>query len=73
MHDKIKDVIPLRVELVEIIIQREGIHAYQAGDRKNLPHHMDMAETADIGIINDEILVVEDKAVLECLAIDQKA
>ena len=72
MHQKIKYVIPSRMELIEKTIQRKGIDPDQTGFGKGMPHQMDVPQAFDVRIVEDKIMVIKDKSKLECLAIDQK-
>ncbi|MBF0504980.1 MAG: hypothetical protein HQL14_07755 [Candidatus Omnitrophica bacterium] len=73
MHGKIENVIALRIELVEMIIQCERIHAHQAGHGEKMPHPRNVAEMLDVGIIDNKIIIVKNKTSNERLCVDQKA
>ena len=73
MDDKIKNVIPLRIELIEIIIQCKRIHPHQAGHGEDLPHHVEIAEILDKGIANNEDMIVEHKIKSKRLGVNQQS
>ncbi|MBF0505124.1 MAG: hypothetical protein HQL14_08510, partial [Candidatus Omnitrophica bacterium] len=72
MHGKIENVIALRIELVEMIIQCERIHTHQAGHGEKMPHPRNVAEMLDVGIIDNKNMIVKNKIKLEGLAVNQK-
>ena len=72
MYDKIKNMVALRMCLVNEVISRKRIKSQQTSTRKGIQKIMNMIKSSDKRILNDETKIIKYKIKTKSLSINSQ-